>query len=464
MYGSLYGYTSQCLTAFQETVNTGASITPTFASLEAINQTFGNIHSALTLSLYQTALTSNLYTLQSVVALPLTYGSEYVPYIVNRINAISNLVNLLGTMLPNIGNLNYGNINAGNPVFTIEDPISAMWNFGNADVPTGLTISNLLSLAQTEINAWLAVKNAMETQNSVWSGEQYDVVAYMVLSAEDAYNRLLNLTISPQASPSFCWNSFVFLPTIFSLGGIYINDPTSFFMQDALAFGYLILNTKQSVNTLILQIDSVQASTIQTGTFMENDSLMTFASRTTGNFENWYAIAQANNLIPPFVSSTQEVGYAYPGESLFLPSNTITNASNSQPNYQLDYLGTDIYYGAMNQDMTIWTGDFQIISGYANLQLSLGRALQTPLNSLMYENGFGSRIPLSTGSVLDQNATGQLTAYANSALLFDPRVNSVINATSAIDPNTGNLSYQSEVIPNGSNGSGVSINEVINPA
>jgi phage baseplate assembly protein W len=113
----------------------------------------------------------------------------------------------------------------------------------------------------------------------------------------------------------------------------------------------------------------------------------------------------------------------------FAPSSVPSPQGASQ--YENMFLGTDFFYGPINQDMLPWTGDIQTIVGNQNLAFSLGRRLQTTLGSLIYHPEFGSRIPPTIGSVTTQNTVGSIEAYGVSSLLGDQRVARVlsINAT-----------------------------------
>jgi len=460
-YSNLYGYVNQCVNVFNTIASTAASSPSSPVLITGTQQSLSDLHTITSVSLYSQALTNLLYIYNSVQDLPLSLSSTDVLYINNRVTSLNTLISDLNALLPNISNLNYNNLLSGENIINASDPISAVWNATFTDAPANLTLDNFYTEVTNELTAWQNLKSAMETQTAVWSGAQYDVVNYMIKVIELSINQSQNLTFDSSADPIFCWNSFIFLPNMFSLASIYINNPISFFMQDAVCFRYTVLSTIQKLNQLILQIEAVSVNnTLQTATFMTNDSLMTFASRNTGDFENWDAIVTENNLLPPFTAISPTVNTAYPGESLFLPGNGLVTNSPQPYNYDLDYLGTDIYYGPLNQEMLPWTSDFNIISGIANYEFSLSRALTTSINSLMYENGFGSKIPLLIGNTDSQTTPNDVIAYAESTIMADPRTNSVQNANAIFDPTTQLIQYQSVVIPNGSSNTAL-INAVI---
>jgi phage baseplate assembly protein W len=127
-----------------------------------------------------------------------------------------------------------------------------------------------------------------------------------------------------------------------------------------------------------------------------------------------------------------------------------------------NYLGVDIYLGPLNQPRVPWTGDYQIISGYQNLRISLGRRLQTTIGQLIYHSEFGSRIPPEVGSIGSQDVTALLVEYTKSALQSDPRVNQIVSCTVTL---LGNYSVviNAVVLPNGLGQEEVTVNEVIGP-
>lgn len=460
-YTNLYGYVSQCVNVFNTIVSTSVTNPSSTALITGTQQSLQDLHVVTSVSLYSQALTSLLNIYTSVQNLPLSLSSTDQSYINNRITSLNTLISDLNDLLPNISNLNYNDLLNGENIINAPDPVASLWESTFTDAPTGLTLDNFYTEATNELTAWQDLKSAMETQTITWSGSQYDAVNYMIKVIELSINQSQNLTFNSSADPVFCWNSFIFLPNMFSLASVYINNPASFFMQDAVCFRYTVLQTIQKLNQLMLQINAVSSnSALQTATFMTNDSLMTFAARNTGNFEDWDAIVTENNLVPPFIATSPTLNTAYPGESLFLPGNGLVTNSPQPYNYDLDYLGTDIYYGPLNQDMLPWTSDFNIISGISNYEFSLTRALMTSINSLIYENGFGSKIPLLVGNVDSQTTPNDVIAYAESTIMADPRTNSVQNASAVFDSATQTIQYQSFAIPNGSSNA-ASVNAVI---
>jgi hypothetical protein len=225
-----------------------------------------------------------------------------------------------------------------------------------------------------------------------------------------------------------------------------------------LQYNQLIITARDAISSPQLSLATVR---------MGDRTLMTFAARALNDYTKWNAVAQLNALSPPYVSATRTVSTATPGQQLFLPPTTTSNqvptrAGGSVVSYINNYLGIDRYLGPINQPMLNWDGDYNYITGYPNLALSLGRRLQTTLGELIYHNLFGSRLPPEIGAIADSNLAELLAQYTTSALLSDPRVNQVVSCTVQL---LGNYSavVNAVVQPNGLGQESVTVNEVIGP-
>jgi hypothetical protein len=248
---------------------------------------------------------------------------------------------------------------------------------------------------------------------------------------------------------------------------IQLSDPTNPYYQSTNVFIYLLDNTYQSLTNVVMSLNSPSQAQLAMNVIYANDTLMTFASRNMGDFSSWYSVALQNNLQPPFIASTQSQNVASPGSNLQIPTNVLSNPVLGQPNpnpitsYELQYLGTDIYLGNIGQEMPAWTGDFYIIYGYPNLAISIGRRMITPLGALIYEPAFGSSLPELIGNIQGLDTIGFVVAYAESSIKSDPRVASVANSSIGFNSSL-KIAYSGDVIPNGQNANGVSINQIFN--
>jgi len=281
-------------------------------------------------------------------------------------------------------------------------------------------------------------------------------------------NAVINCVPSASVSASQLWNQLVAMPTLIRAASAIVNDPTSQIAQDAAVIRYVLLKTLSQFIALIVSLRQVVVSSqLKLGTVRQGDSLMTFAARTLNDYTAWRQIAQINGLQPPYISNTAGPNVAVPGQQLFLPqpnSPTIVSPQTAPiASYINNYLGVDIYLGPLNNPMLPWTGDYQIISGYDNLTLSLGRRMQTTIGSLIYHNLFGSRIPPEIGKIASDNELRLVEQYSISCLLSDPRVNKIVSVQANAGPNYS-ISVSAVVLPNGLGQEEVTVNEVIGPA
>jgi hypothetical protein len=224
-----------------------------------------------------------------------------------------------------------------------------------------------------------------------------------------------------------------------------------------------MLTIAAQIENFLLILRKPQTSQINLTTVLVGETLMDIAARTLGNFELWPQIAALNNLIPPYTGSVGGSGIAAWGSQIVLPnSNTAQSATGSEPSYLSNFLGVDMYVGPINGSMPPWAGDFQTIAGYANLAWAVGRRLQTTLGTLIYHSGYGSRIPPEVGNIQTNQTAARITAFGKSAILSDPRVQSVIQASSALLP-LGEIAFQAKIQPAGFGTNPVLVNETISP-
>jgi len=83
----------------------------------------------------------------------------------------------------------------------------------------------------------------------------------------------------------------------------------------------------------------------------------------------------------------------------------------------------------------MWNGDIPLISGPTNLSSALARRIMTTLGTLIYHSSYGSRIPPEVGEIQDVSTANLITAFGESALLNDVRVQSVLSAETTINAN-----------------------------
>ncbi|MHB8391756.1 MAG: phage head spike fiber domain-containing protein [Acidobacteriaceae bacterium] len=390
----------------------------------------------------------------------------YMTLVESRITALQSFLSALNNMplISLVTNLSV--LGNGQSVITGSTDMAAfLYTYDFENYPyfmDGLDQGTLSSNAQAMVDAWQSVIDAIPVSHLTNTGLVYDSCQRMLESStvilDEINNAVADTTIS---GSNAVWNFLVSMPSVCRFVAESVNDPSSLLSQQISVTRHVILGAMAQLNTLILSIKAQLSSNIAVATLPMGKTLMDVAAAKLGNYEDWTSIAAVNQLNPPYIGVGANL--AAPGSRIFLQAPTTSSGTPvSPPNYEINYLGIDLYYGPLNQDMLPWTGDFQTIQGYKNLSLSLGRRLQTTLGTLMYDSEFGSRIPPEIGEIQSQDTAAHILAYASSALLSDPRSQTVASASVIRNPD-GSINYSGVVIPNGSSGNGANVNEVLQP-
>lgn len=437
--------------------------TSSYILAKTVSETLAGIRDAVYITIIPLTL-SNLVLVTQASDL-VSIDPVYATLISNRISAMDSTNQLLNNL--NISNLpfNLNSIQNGNTPSPYPDFVSIFMNKSLETVPSGISSSNFQSYLENETNAFQSLLTALTSQGAIYTGLQYDTVNMLSDICNSISEDMSNITISPNENINYAWNNLSYVPCMFKFFMMALSDPTNPYYQSTNVFIYALDSLYQNITNVVMSLNNPSNSAVNLNIVYVTDTLMTFAARNMGDFSSWYSIATQNNLQPPFIAQTPSNGIASPGTNLQIPStinpNSVIGQANTNPitNYELQYLGTDIYLGNIGQEMPPWNGDFYIIYGYQNLAISIGRRLLTPIGSLIYEPLFGSQLPSLIGNIQGLDTIGFITAYAESSIQSDPRVASVANSNVFIN-NASLLSYIGTVIPNGQNSNGVSINQI----
>jgi hypothetical protein len=408
--------------------------------LQAIQQTLFNILDILNAYQLQSLAAQEYSTLQNVNGI-FQYLSAQDQILINARLISLNLLSTTIYPLPLILTANVNNLTNGQPALESYDLTSYMIQFGSGSTggtlgeipPTGLTVNNLISNAQDMANAWLAALNYLNTTTNRFYLTAYNPIDRMYNCSLDTFNLIsnyntdpVNLNLYPNLTATQLtqvWNSIVALPSILRVLGLLYNDPSQVQYQEINALKFTIFNliyaTNAVLSTFVIPNNLPQPITAK---IQALESLMDFAARTTGNFENWTLIAAANNLQPPYTGTAPAPGIATPGTYLFLPPYSSSSPISS---YSDAYLGTDIDIGLPGSTLTTWVGDFSLISGLNNYIGALARRILTPLGALIYHSSYGSQLPPEVGNIATASEAMLLANYLRIALLQDPRTQSV---------------------------------------
>lgn len=382
-----------------------------------------------------------LYTnLEYLVAASLDLTAAQQTAIVNRISAIQ----AAALAIESISSSAYDasiKFPSGQPAVT--DPGYLLWLFdwSYETAPDGLTAGTLLAQATADVEAWQSLYDS--TPGSSIPGVTVDAVGLILGAATQNLASLGRLSVENTDDTQALWNAMVSAPILTQAAESIVSDPTSSGYQSLRCLRYSWMYLYFQANQVIFNLRDSTPSKVRTEIVKQGDTIMSFAARTLGNFERFTEVIALNSLVPPYISTSRAANVVIPGDRLFIPTSTSSSTvakpqdTFSAPDYLTGVLGVDVYYGPPNVDMLSWTGDFQTISGYANLSLSLGRRLRTPLGSLEPHPEYGSRIPGELGAIQSSSTSGHLSAYAKAAILSDPRVDRV---TQIVVSYSGNFS------------------------
>jgi phage baseplate assembly protein W len=448
------------MSAHMDTADPVASV----ALIVAMADSLKNGADAIEANLAFAATLTNYTNLAPVPAFDLTLDDPMTGFLRSRVSAMqTKLFSIQGVLVAPVANVG-ATLAAGKPVIPLCPYLELLLSFTAETPPAGLTPANFNAQAQEAADAWPTISFAMRTQGVRFTGSNLNAVNQMGLCAQVVADAVANLPLLPITTDmTIAWNALVAIPTITRFASLTSNDPTSLASQNTSVMRYVILATLDQINRLIIAIRQTVNGEIVLDSLRQGESLMDLAARALSNFELWYSIAEVNGLVPPFVSPYPAPGLASPGQQLLMPTTTATVLNGSAPNYLVNYLGVDLFYGPLNADMLAWTGDFHLTSGYRNLSFSLGRRLQTTLGELIFHPEFGSRLPPQIGSVSSANETSLIAAFATSALLTDPRVNKIVSISATAGENYL-IAVDATVLPNGIGTQSVTVNQVVGSA
>lgn len=175
-------------------------------------------------------------------------------------------------------------------------------------------------------------------------------------------------------------------------------------------------------------------------TIREGDTLRQIARRLLGNADQWWVLAELNQLTPPFLDTT---GGTYPagsrvlgvGDALLLPASLADPAvQRATLAVEVDpydvLLGCDLALSAQGDlQANAGTGDWRTVSGVENLKQTLLHRLMTRKGELVYHPEYGSNLDLYLGQPLDLSTVSLIRLEAMQTLLSDPRIRALINVT-----------------------------------
>lgn len=440
-------------------------------------------------------LTLEGQNLLAVQALPLGLDSLTQSYFSTRIASITTAAAQITALQVSANPFNaISLLSQGKPA--VADPGFIEWGmkFAGEQAPIG---ASLPSGADTMAQSWLNVTNAVgvlqgsnlttaydtaarqyrccaliaNQMNDLMSGgfSQENFTGGAVQATDSAGNPLFDTQGNPMYTSGFVpsstlWNQALALPTILLDAAALSSSPATLGAQQSAVIRNILIGQIQQLALLLLSLRIHNVTQPTTATLRNFESLADLAARTTGNFEDWTAIAALNHIKPPYPGPANQA-VALSGKQLFTSNSTSTPGILPDPDasgvtYAANVLGTDWWWGGLNQPQPAWTGDISIITGLYNFALSIGRRLQTPLGDLIYHTNYGSRIPPEVGAVQSADEASRLNQYGRSAILADPRTGNIQSSSATTQP--GFLAtFEATVVPIGFSANAVSVNETI---
>lgn len=445
-----------------------------FASLSTLSSQAEGMYSSLrngAVAIDAFAMTqvwsTELNNLQTIQGLPLVLDPTTVTLFNNRVNAYAQALVGVTAITPNITSfLQPEVIDSATSIIPSTGLLDYLSTYNAETLPVGLTNANLISNAVAVANAMLNVANAISVFQGSNVTQLYDVAYRQYQCALSIANMLGAFTsggFASDISTVNSWNQVVTLPTLLLCSDVLNGAGYTFQLQQQAVLRYAMLTTGDQISILLLSLRQPLTSRVNLTTLRVNETLFDVAARALGDYELWPEIATLNGLVPPYVGINSSIGIAGWGTQLVLPTpGTDVSAIGTLPNYNTNFLGNDIYIGPINGSMPPWTGDFQIIGGYANLTWALGRRVQTTMGNLKYHPSYGCRIPPEVGNIQSNTTIGHINAFGISAIKSDPRVASVAATTSTLVGN-GAVQFVATVQPGGFQTTPIGLNEVISP-
>ncbi len=450
----------------------GGSAAPNAAAAGALvtYATLRNGSAAVAAYQAATALTneaSNLIAVQNM-ALPLNTSTR--AYMNARIDATSAAASGIAALPPAVNpSAAPGLLIAGSPAIAYPGYLEWCMGFQAETTPAALAVSGLLSCAQQEAASWLNVVNAVQVaEGAAFTDYRYDAAVRTWRTSNLIATMLGQFQSGPfdTASPSLAqnWNGVVALPTILLVASSLTSAPATLATQQANTIRFALNSVANSLSQLLLSLRAPAASAPSLATLRAGESLQDVAARTTGNFENWSAIAALNGITAPYPGASNQTLALSGNAQMLLPSVAGTTATPDTPvpSYAANVLGTDWDFGPINGSVPAWTGDVPLITGYFNFARAIGRRLQTPLGALLYHTGYGSRLPAEVGAIQGSDEASKLAQFGKAAAIADPRTGSVVSAQASVEPGfEANVSLA--VQPIGPGSTPVVVNETISP-
>lgn len=186
-------------------------------------------------------------------------------------------------------------------------------------------------------------------------------------------------------------------------------------------------------------------------TVRAHDTLRVIALRELGDALRWIDIAHLNRLRPPYIVDSVDAGDRARGtliwgDRILIP----TTATLPTPTaLDTDLYGTDIALTTTGQLTVDDQGDYALVAGAENLETALLHRLDTATGELLAHPRYGCDAGAVLGFQMREIAVLMVTSAVRTAVLADPRVESILNMAVAVNGDTLSLAVTAKVIRQG---------------
>ena len=188
----------------------------------------------------------------------------------------------------------------------------------------------------------------------------------------------------------------------------------------------------------------------------DGDTLRQIARRELGSADQWWLLANFNQLDYPFIDTS---GAIYPGKkvlglgaTLLLVKDTedpsVKRASiQAEPDQYALLFGADLLLSSSGDlQINAATGDWQTVTGLDNLVGAIYRRLQTRTGIYPYHPEYGSNLEVHIGQAGDPAEATAVRLDAIQTLLNDPRIVAVRKVELVFTDDHVDVNILSEVI------------------
>jgi phage baseplate assembly protein W len=159
------------------------------------------------------------------------------------------------------------------------------------------------------------------------------------------------------------------------------------------------------------------------------DTLQEIAARELGDASRWVDLIDINGLEPPFLIGDPKLAgprVKLYGQLIMVPASTAQATSDTDPEA---VFGVDIALDIAGRLTAVANGDLSIVGGHANLKQALQNRITTDTGELLFHLDYGCKVRRMVGIANGPGAGLIGGQYVRSAILSDPRIDSVSSVT-----------------------------------